>query len=135
MPKDGFKSITIASGLYDHYKDIFQQNKKELQLKGIRSFSGYVSHILESKTEIDKIHAVYSPVMDVLSWPDDKQPTIIIRDNPKQIAVTLKIDSDLNILSCLHCQTTNCIHIGFAITQPKILRYINKIAGEIMNNE
>lgn len=55
MPKVGFKSITIHGEIYDRWEKIYRKNKKLLALKGINSFSGFITsklYILLSEEEI-----------------------------------------------------------------------------------
>ena len=54
MPKAGFKSITITDVAYDRFQNKYKKNKERLNLKGISSFSGYISYImaLEKRPQI-----------------------------------------------------------------------------------
>jgi len=47
MPKPGFKSITISEAVYDKFNQTYQKNKDELTMKGVNSFAGYVTYLLE----------------------------------------------------------------------------------------
>ena len=47
MPKPGFKSITISEVVYDKFNQTYQKNKDELTMKGVNSFAGYVTYLLE----------------------------------------------------------------------------------------
>ena len=54
MPKAGFKSITVSEEVYDKFFDVFEKNKPELVMKGINSFSGYVTYMLEQTMQKDR---------------------------------------------------------------------------------
>ena len=51
MPKSGFKSLTITEGVYDEFQAKYEKKKKELAMKGITSFSGYMVSILSKQLE------------------------------------------------------------------------------------
>jgi len=40
LPKPGFKSITVSENVYGRFFNAFLKNKKELEFKGITSYSG-----------------------------------------------------------------------------------------------
>ena len=54
MPKPGFKSITISEAVYDKFNQAYQKNKDELTMKGVNSFAGYVTYLLEDVMKKDK---------------------------------------------------------------------------------
>ncbi|EPA04554.1 hypothetical protein [Candidatus Nitrosarchaeum limnium] len=54
MPKAGFKSITVSETVYDKFQDVYQKNKDSLAMKGVNSFSGYVTYMLEEMMQKDK---------------------------------------------------------------------------------
>ena len=47
MPKAGFKSITVSETVYDKFQEVYLKNKTDLTMKGVNSFSGYVTYMLE----------------------------------------------------------------------------------------
>ncbi len=61
MPKAGFKSITISEEVYDKFHDVFQKNKSDLSMKGVNSFAGYITYMLEYMMLKDKTFAKYAP--------------------------------------------------------------------------
>jgi predicted CopG family antitoxin len=64
MPKAGFKSITVSEEVYDKFYDVFEKNKSELMMKGVNSFSGYVTYMLEQMMQKDKTFARYAPKIE-----------------------------------------------------------------------
>ena len=46
MPKAGFKSITVSENIYDKFHARFEKKKEALAMRGISSFSGYVTFVL-----------------------------------------------------------------------------------------
>ena len=47
LPKAGFKSITVSETVYDKFQEVYQKSKDDLAMKGVNSFSGYVTYMLE----------------------------------------------------------------------------------------
>jgi hypothetical protein len=47
MPKPGYKSITVSEHVYNKFFKVYEKNKKGLELKGISSFSGYLTSMME----------------------------------------------------------------------------------------
>ena len=47
MPKPGFKSITISETVYEKFFDVYEKNKDKLTMKGVNSFAGYITYMLE----------------------------------------------------------------------------------------
>lgn len=115
MPKGGFKSITISDTVYDRFNDSYQQKKNDLALKGIRSLSGYVSHMLEERMLEDDALARHAPLIKKLSVDQDR---VVLLDGIKNriVEVTLKEDS----LFCQLCEETDCLHVGYCLAQPEV---------------
>jgi hypothetical protein len=80
MPKDGFKSITVSETVYNKFYDVYQKNKQELTMKGVNSFAGYVTYMLEETMQKDKTFAKYAPKLEKVSIDEDR---VIIKDNIK----------------------------------------------------
>jgi hypothetical protein len=51
MPRKGYKSITVKENVYDYFKKEYEKVKDEMGIKGIRSFSGFVSMRLAEMLE------------------------------------------------------------------------------------
>jgi hypothetical protein len=47
MPKPGYKSITVSEHVYKKFFNVYEENKRGLEIKGIRSFSGYLTSMME----------------------------------------------------------------------------------------
>ena len=72
MPKPGFKSITVSEQVYEKFHDVYNKNKEELTMKGVNSFSGYVTYMLEEMMQKDKTFARYAPKLEKISVDDDR---------------------------------------------------------------
>jgi len=120
MPKAGFKSITISEQVYDKFHDVFQKNKSELSLKGVNSFAGYITYMLEDKMLKDKTFARYAPKLEKISVDDDR---VIIKDNIKNRIAEVTIQR--GELYCQLCEEKNCFHIGFVFSLPDVYEVLN----------
>ena len=120
MPKAGFKSITISEQVYDKFHDVFQKNKSELAMKGVNSFAGYVTYMLEDMMLKDKTFARYAPKLEKISVDDDR---VIIKDNIKNRIAEVTIQR--GELFCQLCEEKNCFHIGFVFSLPDVYEVLN----------
>ena len=120
MPKAGFKSITVSEEVYDKFHDVFQKNKSDLSMKGVNSFAGYITYMLEDMMLKDKTFARYAPKLEKISVDDDR---VIIKDNIKNriAAVTIQRGE----LFCQLCEEKNCFHIGFVFSLPDVYEVLN----------
>ena len=115
MPKPGFKSITVSENVYKKFYESYEKNKKKLELKGITSFSGYMTSLMEETVIRYETFAKHGPYMEKISIDQDR---ILIKDNKRnRIAEILLKDGELQ---CLLDEKTDCIHIGFVYSVPEI---------------
>ncbi len=120
MPKAGFKSITISESVYDKFYGVFQKNKDELSMKGVNSFAGYITYMLEDMMQKDKTFARYAPKLEKISVDGDR---VIVKDNIKNRIAEVTIQR--GELYCQLCEQKNCFHIGFVFSLPDIYEVLN----------
>ncbi len=120
MPKAGFKSITISEQVYDKFFDVFQEKKSELAMKGVNSFAGYITYMLEDMMLKDKTFARYAPKLEKISVDGDR---VIIKDNIKNRIAEVTIQR--GELFCQLCEDKNCFHIGFVFSLPDVYEVLN----------
>ena len=120
MPKPGFKSITVSEQVYDKFHDVFQKNKSELSMKGVNSFAGYITYMLDDMMLTDKTFARYAPKLEKISVDDDR---VIIKDNIKNRIAEVTIQR--GELFCQLCEEKNCFHIGFVFSLPDVYEVLN----------
>jgi len=120
MPKAGFKSITISESVYDKFHDVFLKSKDDLAMKGVNSFSGYVTYMLEEMMQKDKTFARYAPKIEKISVDDDR---IILKDNIINRIAEITITA--GELHCCLCDETDCVHIGFVFSLPDVYEILN----------
>ena len=120
MPKAGFKSITVSETVYDRFQKVYQSSKDDLAMKGVNSFSGYVTHILEEMMQKDKTFARYAPMIKKISVDDDR---VILKDNMKDRIVEVAVQN--GELYCQFCEENDCVHIGFVFSLPDVYEVLN----------
>lgn len=120
MPKAGFKSITVSETVYDKFQEVYQSSKQELAMKGVNSFSGYVTYMLEEMMAKDKTFARFAPKIEKISIDKDR---VILKDNIKNRIAEITIKD--GGLECCLCEEKDCVHIGFVFSLPDIYEIIN----------
>ena len=120
MPKPGFKSITISEAVYDKFNQTYQKNKDELTMKGVNSFAGYVTYLLEDVMKKDKTFARYAPKLEKVSIDADR---IILKDNIKNRIAEVAIQNGQ--LYCQLCEEKDCVHIGYVFGLHDVYEVLN----------
>ncbi len=120
MPKDGFKSITVSEIVYNKFYDVYQKNKQELTMKGVNSFAGYVTYMLEETMQKDKTFAKYAPKLEKVSVDEDR---VLIKDNIKNRIAEVAIQR--GELYCQLCEDKSCFHIGYVFSLPDVYEILN----------
>ncbi len=120
MPKEGFKSITVSEVVYSKFFDVYQKNKEDLLMKGVNSFSGYVTYMLEELMQKDKTFAKYAPKIEKISVDGDR---VILKDNIKNRIAEVAIQR--GEFFCQLCEDKNCVHVGFAWAIPEVYELLN----------
>ncbi len=120
MPKYGFKSITVSETVYNKFYDVYQKNKQDLTMKGVNSFVGYVTYMLEETMQKDKTFAKYAPKLEKVSVDEDR---VIIKDNIKNRIAEVAIQR--GELYCQLCEDKSCFHIGYVFSLPDVYEILN----------
>ncbi|KAG2474814.1 MAG: hypothetical protein NPMRth3_4040001 [Nitrosopumilales archaeon] len=120
MPKEGFKSITVSEIVYSKFFDVYQKNKQDLLMKGVNSFSGYVTYMLEEMMQKDKTFAKYAPKIEKISVDEDR---VILKDTIKNRIAEVAMQR--GELFCQLCEDKNCVHVGFAWAIPEVYELLN----------
>ena len=120
MPKEGFKSITVSEIVYNKFFDVYQKNKEDLLMKGVNSFSGYITYMLEEMMQKDKTFAKYAPKIEKISVDEDR---IILKDTIKNRIAEVAMQR--GELFCQLCEDKNCVHVGFAWAIPEVYELLN----------
>ena len=120
MPKAGFKSITISESVYDRFYDVFDKNKQELSRKGVNSFAGYITYMLEDVIQKDRTFARYAPKLEKVEYYDYR---VVIKDNIKNRIAEVVVQN--GELYCLLCEEKDCFHIGFVFSLPDVYEILS----------
>ena len=120
MPKEGFKSITVSETVYNKFFDVYQKNKNDLLMKGVNSFSGYVTYMLEEMMQKDKTFARYAPKIEKISVDEDR---VILKDTMENRIAEVALQR--GELFCQLCEDKNCVHVGFAWAIPEVYEILN----------
>ena len=120
MPKAGFKSITISESVYDRFYDVFDKNKQELSRKGVNSFAGYITYLLEDVMQKDRTFARYAPKLEKVAVDDDR---VVIKDNIKNRIAEVVVQN--GELYCLLCEEKDCFNIGFVFSLPDVYEILS----------
>ena len=120
MPKPGFKSITISEAVYDKFNQTYQKNRDELTMKGVNSFAGYVTYLLEDVMKKDKTFARYAPKLEKVSIDSDR---IILKDKIKNRIAEVAIQN--GELYCQLCEEKDCVHVGYVFGLPDVYEVLN----------
>ena len=114
MPKPGFKSITVSENVYGRFFNAFLKNKKELEFKGITSFSGYLTSMIEEIMKKYEANGLHAPFMEKILIDHS---SIIIKDNKRNQIVEITLHD--NELQCLLDDRNDCVHVGFVYSLPE----------------
>ena len=120
MPKAGFKSITVSETVYDKFHEVYQNSKDDLTMKGVNSFSGYVTYMLEEMMHKDKTFARYAPKIEKISIDDDR---VILKDNMKNRIAEVAVQK--GELFCQLCDEKDCVHVGYVFSLPDFYEVLN----------
>jgi len=89
-------------------------------MKGVNSFSGYVTFMLEEMMQSDKIFGRFTAKIEKISVDNDR---ILLKDNIKNRIAEISIGK--GELFCQLCNEKDCVHIGFAFSVPEIYEILN----------
>ena len=120
MPKPGFKSITISETVYEKFHDVYEKNKDKLIMKGVNSFAGYITYMLEDSMLKDKTFAKYAPKLELISIEDDR---VIVKNNIQNRIAEIVLQR--GELYCQLCEVKDCHCIGYVWSIPEIYEKLN----------
>ena len=115
MPKPGYKSITVSEHVYNKFFKVYEKNKKGLEIKGVRSFSGYLTSMMEEMMLRYEAFAKHAPYIEKLSIDQNR---VVLQDNKRnRIAEVLLKEGELQ---CLLDEKSDCVHVGFVYSLPEL---------------
>ncbi|MBI3641005.1 MAG: hypothetical protein HY222_01260 [Thaumarchaeota archaeon] len=120
MPKAGFKSITVSEVVYNKFHDVYKKNRDDLAMKGINSFAGYITFMMEDLMQKDETFARYAPKLEKISVDDNR---VVVKDNIKNRIAEVAIQN--GELYCMFCEEKDCVHVGFVFSLPDVYEVLN----------
>ena len=120
MPKAGFKSITVSETVYNKFHDVYKKNKEDLAMKGINSFAGYITFMMEDLMQKDETFARYAPKLEKISVDDNR---VVVKDNIKNRIAEVAIQN--GEVYCMFCEEKDCVHVGFVFSLPDVYEVLN----------
>ena len=120
MPKPGFKSITVSENVYKKFFEVYEKNREGLELKGVTSFSGYLTSRMEEMMIKDEVFAKHSPLMEKIAVDQNR---VILKDNKRNRIVEVLMKN--GELQCLLDERSDCIHVGFVYSLPELYDIIS----------
>jgi hypothetical protein len=120
MPKPGFKSITVSENVYKKFFEVYEKNKEGLELKGVTSFSGYLTSRMEEMMIKDEVFAKHSPLIEKIAVDQNR---VILKDNKRNRIVEVLMKN--GELQCLLDERSDCVHVGFVYSLPELYCIIN----------
>ena len=120
MPKPGFKSITISETVYEKFFEVYEKNKDKLTMKGVNSFAGYITYMLEDSMLKDKTFAKYAPKLELISIEDDR---VIVKNNIQNRIAEIVLQR--GELYCQLCEVKDCHFIAYVCSIPEIYEKLN----------
>ena len=130
MPKPGFKSITVSENVYKKFFEVYEKNKKGLELKGVTSFSGYLTSRMEEMMIKDEVFAKHSPLVEKIAVDQNR---VILKDNKRNRIVEVLMKN--GELQCLLDERSDCVHVGFVYSLPELYCIINNNNNNNNNNK
>jgi hypothetical protein len=122
LPKPGYKSITVSEYVYKKFFKAYKKNKKELELKGITSFSGYLTSMMEEMMLKYEAFAKHAPYMEKLSIDQNR---VVLKDNKRNRIVEVMLKE--GELQCLLDERADCVHVGFVYSLPELYNMNDEI--------
>ena len=115
MPKPGYKSITVSEHVYKTFFKVYEKNKKGLEIKGVRSFSSYLTSMMEEMMLRYEAFSKHAPYIEKLSIDQNR---VVLQDNKRnRIAEVLLKKEELQ---CLLEEKHDCVHVGFVYSLPEL---------------
>src|SRR5215217_4663825 len=114
-------SITVSEHVYKKFFKVYAQSKNGLEIKGIRSFSGYLTSMMEEMMLRYEAFANHAPYMEKLSIDQNR---VVLQDNKRnRIAEVMLKEGELQ---CLLDERADCVHVGFVYSLPEIYSRISR---------
>ncbi|MGB7637766.1 MAG: hypothetical protein WBL88_09360 [Nitrososphaeraceae archaeon] len=110
----------MSENVYKKFFEVYEKNKKGLELKGVTSFSGYLTSRMEEMMIKDEVFAKHSPLVEKIAVDQNR---VILKDNKRNRIVEVLMKN--GELQCLLDERSDCVHVGFVYSLPELYCIIN----------
>ena len=118
MPQPGQKTVTISGRALTQLEDNYKLEKAK---RPNLSFATFVSDSALIELERRKILRK-AQFISLLGFGDD---SVILKDVRKDGRL-IEVQVRNKYLKCLHDDSSDCIHVGFALALPEVRKVLNK---------
>ncbi|MGB6629238.1 MAG: hypothetical protein WBE61_14025 [Nitrososphaeraceae archaeon] len=119
----------MSENVYKKFFEVYEKNKKGLELKGVTSFSGYLTSRMEEMMIKDEVFAKHSPLVEKIAVDQNR---VILKDNKRNRIVEVLMKN--GELQCLLDERSDCVHVGFVYSLPELYCIINNNNNNNNNN-
>lgn len=123
LPKEGFRSITVKDHVYNYFYKKWKQREGYYQREhGVTSFAGFATWLLNRMLEQEQAENPLIPRFEHFNIYDDHAK---IRDRELGLYIEV-LPKPKGELYCKHCDSTDCVHVQYALTVPEIMERLKK---------
>ena len=117
MPKEGWRTVSIREDNIEKLQKIYKNDDKKPQNQYFNSWlDNLILTIIDHEENIHK----HGPFIEVLYIRNSEE--ITLSDYKLDRIIHVFIVKDKKELQCDYCKKTNCVHIGFCYSVPKIYK-------------
>ena len=118
MPQPGQKTVTVSGKVLAQLEDNYKREKTK---RPNLSFAAFVSESALIELERRKILRE-AQFISLIGFGDDSVILKDVRKDGKLIEVQIRSKN----LKCLYDDSSDCIHVGFALALPEVRKVLNK---------
>ena len=111
MPKKGFTSFSLKLPIYEYWYKNYQKKKESLRMKGISSFSAYLTYLLNLSENQNNVNFRF----EMIQFQNN---LLVIKDKKENKIIDLSFKDGK--IFCHIDKKTDCQHVGFAYSLPEI---------------
>jgi hypothetical protein len=118
LPQPGQKTVTVSGKVLTQLEDNYKREKAK---RPSLSFAAFVSESALIELERRKILRE-AQFISLIGFADD---AVILKDIRKD-GTLIEVQLRNKYLKCLHDNSSDCIHVGFALALPEVRKVLNK---------
>jgi hypothetical protein len=118
LPQPGQKTVTVSGKVLTQLEDNYKREKVK---RPSLSFAAFVSESTLIELERRKILRE-AQFISLIGFADD---AVILKD-VRRDGILIEVQLRNKYLKCLHHNSSDCIHVGFALALPEVMKILNK---------